>query len=114
MPVMDSNSVLAVPAPTEGTLQYLPLYARYHAQTYLENGRGQGSGLDRADVLVLYAAFPEEAPQGGGDLRVLAHPRRQRRLAGGRLGPDYLPRPGGLRKNAAVFFKPLDGHLPHA
>ena len=53
-------------APTEGTLQYLPLYARYHAQTYLENGRGQGSGLDRADVLVLYAAFPEEAPQGAG------------------------------------------------
>lgn len=53
-------------APTEGTLQYLPLYARYHAQTYLENGRGQGSGLDRADVLVLCAAFPEEAPQGAG------------------------------------------------
>ena len=52
-------------APTEGTLQYLPLYARYHAQTYLENGRGQGSGLGRADVLVLCAAFPD-APQGAG------------------------------------------------
>ena len=53
-------------APTEGTLQYLPLYARYHAQTYLENGRGQGSGLDRADVLVLFAAFSADAPQGEG------------------------------------------------
>ena len=53
-------------APTEGTLQYLPLYARYHAQTYLENGRGQGSGLDRADVLVLCAAFSADAPQGEG------------------------------------------------
>ena len=53
-------------APTEGTLQYLPLYARYHAQTYLENGRGQGSGLERADVLVLFAAFSADAPQGAG------------------------------------------------
>ena len=53
-------------APTEGTLQYLPLYARYHAQTYLENGRGQGSGLERADVLVLFAALPADAPQGAG------------------------------------------------
>lgn len=53
-------------APTEGTLQYLPLYARYHAQTYLENGRGQGSGLDLADVLVLFAAFSADAPQGAG------------------------------------------------
>lgn len=52
--------------PLEGSPQYLPLYARYHAQTYLENGRGQGSGLDRADVLVLFAAFSADAPQGEG------------------------------------------------
>lgn len=52
--------------PLEGSPQYLPLYARYHAQTYLENGKGQGSGLDRADVLVLFAAFPADAPQGAG------------------------------------------------
>ena len=53
-------------APTEGTLQYLPLYARYHAQTYLENGRGQGSGLTRAEVLVLLADLSETAPKGAG------------------------------------------------
>lgn len=52
--------------PLEGSPQYLPLYARYHAQTYLENGKGQGSGLDRADVLVLFAALPADAPQGAG------------------------------------------------
>ena len=52
-------------APLEGTPQYLPLYARYYAQTYLENGNGQNSGLGRADVLVLCAAFPD-APQGAG------------------------------------------------
>lgn len=52
--------------PLEGSPQYLPLYARYHVQTYLENGKGQGSGLDRADVLVLYADFSADAPQGEG------------------------------------------------
>ena len=52
--------------PLEGSPQYLPLYARYHAQTYLENGKGQGGGLDRADVLVLFAALPADAPQGAG------------------------------------------------
>ena len=52
--------------PLEGSPQYLSLYARYHAQTYLENGNGQNSGLDRADVLVLFAAFSADAPQGEG------------------------------------------------
>lgn len=52
--------------PLEGSPQYLPLYARYHVQTYLENGKGQGSGLDRADVLVLYADFSADVPQGEG------------------------------------------------
>lgn len=52
--------------PLEGSPQYLSLYARYHAQTYLENGSGQNSGLDRADVLVLFAAFSADAPQGEG------------------------------------------------
>lgn len=52
--------------PLEGYPQYLPLYARYHAQTYLENGKGQGSGLGRTDVLVLCAEFSADAPQGEG------------------------------------------------
>lgn len=52
--------------PLEGYPQYLPLYARYHAQTYLENGKGQGRGLGRTDVLVLCADFSADAPQGEG------------------------------------------------
>ena len=52
--------------PLEGSLRYMPNYARYHAQVYLESGNGQGSGLGRADVLVLYAAF-SDAPKGAGD-----------------------------------------------
>lgn len=52
--------------PLEGYPQYLPLYARYHAQTYLENGKGQGHGLGRTDVLVLFADFSADVPQGEG------------------------------------------------
>ena len=53
--------------PLEGSLRYMPGYARYHAQLYLQNGKGQGSGLERADVLVLYAAFTADSPRGEGD-----------------------------------------------
>lgn len=52
--------------PVEDSLRYMPLYTRYYAQTYLENGRGQGSGLMRDDVLVLFAAFSADTPQGKG------------------------------------------------
>ncbi|MGN8968835.1 M56 family metallopeptidase [Intestinimonas sp. HCP28S3_D6] len=52
--------------PLEGYPQYLPLYARYHAQTYLENGKGQGHGLGRTDVLVLFADFSADVSQGEG------------------------------------------------
>ena len=78
-------------APTEGTLQYLPLYARYHAQTYLENGRGQGSGLDRADVLVLFAAFSADAPQGEGTYVFWLIPDGSGGWQGGDWGQTTLP-----------------------
>lgn len=53
------------PTPAEPP-RYRPLYAGYYAQTYLENGNGQGSGLTRAEVLVLLADLSETAPKGAG------------------------------------------------
>ena len=53
------------PTPAEPP-RYRPLYASYYAQTYLENGNGQGSGLTRAEVLVLLADLSETAPKGAG------------------------------------------------
>lgn len=53
--------------PVEGSLRYMPNLADYHAQVYLQNGKGRDSGLERSDVLVLYAAFPTGAPRGEGD-----------------------------------------------
>lgn len=53
--------------PVEGSLRYMPNLADYHAQVYLQNGKGRDSGLERSDVLVLYAAFPAGGPRGEGD-----------------------------------------------
>lgn len=53
--------------PLEGSLRYMPGYARYHAQLYLQDGNGRDSGLERADVLVLYATFTDDSPRGEGD-----------------------------------------------
>lgn len=52
--------------PVEGSLRHMPSLASYHAQVYLQDGRGQDNGAERSDVLVLYADFSVDAPQGAG------------------------------------------------
>ena len=48
----------------EGSMRYDPLWARYFAETYLENGRGQGTDLGMEDVLVLFCSFQVEEDDG--------------------------------------------------
>ena len=79
--------------PLEGALRYMPATPAITPSSICKNGKGQGSGLERADVLVLYAAFTADSPRERGDYVFWLIPDGSNRYT---YRGDHLCRPGGV------------------